>query len=84
MSKRGKRLEVPCAFGTLVAEPVGDPGIYDEIAIDLIRPDGRLMQLVVAGARSGDDPELHVYVWDGTDESATHTILPNMETAIWW
>lgn len=89
MSKQGKRIEIPCAFGTLVAEVAGDPGIYDEIEIDLVRPDGALMQLAVAGTSYCDTdadgkPELHVYVWDGSDESANIMVYPNMETAIWY
>lgn len=89
MSKQGKRIEIPCACGTLVAEVTGDPGIYDEIEIDLIRPDGKLMQLCVAGTSYIDtdadgDPELHVYVWDGSDECPNTAIYPNMETAVWY
>ena len=84
-----ERIEVPCKFGTLVAEVAGDPGIYDEIEIDLIRPDGSLMQLCVAGTNSYDtdvesEPELHVYVWDGSDESPNINVYPNMETAVWY
>ena len=87
MSKQGKRLEVPCAFGTLVAEAVGDVGIYDEIEIDLVRPNGTAMQLCVAGTWSGEgvlEPELHIHVWDGSDESPTISVRPNMETAVWY
>ena len=82
-----KRIEIPCAFGTLIAEEFGDPGVYDEIAIDLMRPDGATMQLCVAGTWSGEgcyEPELHVHVWDGSDESPTISVRPNMETAVWY
>jgi hypothetical protein len=87
MGKQGKRIEIPCAFGTLVAEVVGDPGIYDEIGIDLVRPDGATMQLVTAGTgpnAKGEGHDLHVYVWDGSDESAAITVHPDMETDFWW
>lgn len=87
MSRQGKRIEIPCRFGTLVAEVAGDPGIYDEIEVDLVRPDGMLMQLAVVGTSpEGDDvePGLHVYVWDGSDESPTVTVHPDMETEFWW
>ena len=88
-----EKIEIPCKFGTLVAEVAGDPGIYDEIEIDLVRPDGSLMQLCVAG--TGPVPEcramphepdydLHVYVWDGSDESPTVSVYPNMEAAVWY
>lgn len=84
-----KRIEIPCAFGTLVAEQAGDPGIYDEIEIDLIGHDGRMMQLVVVGTSTYDtdadgNPELHTYVWDGSDESANIIVYPDMETAVWY
>lgn len=89
MGKQGKRIEIPCAFGTLVAEVAGDPGIYDEIEIDLVRPDGKLMQLCVAGTGPkpcGKDGEydLHVYAWDGSDECPTTTVYPDMETEFWY
>lgn len=79
-----KRIEIPCHFGTLVAEVAGDPGVYDEIEIDLVRPDGKLMQLCVAGTNPDPDDGLHVYVWDGTDESPTHEVNPDMATEYWW
>ena len=87
MGKQSNRIEVPCAFGTLVAEVAGDPGIFDEIEIDLVRPDGMVMQLCVAGTGpESDDVEgrLHVYVWDGSDESPTVDVRPDMGTEYWW
>ena len=81
-----ERIEIPCAYGTLVAEIAGDPGIYDEIEVDLVRPDGKLMQLCVVGTEmfEGRPHDLHVYVWDGSDESPTVEVRPNMETATWY
>ncbi len=81
-----ERIEIPCAYGTLVAEVAGDPGIYDEIEVDLVRPDGKLMQLCVVGTEmfEGGPRGLHVYVWDGSDESPTVEVRPNMETATWY
>lgn len=89
MSEKGKRLEIPCAVGTLVAMQAGDPGIYDEIEIDLIDKDGRLMQLVVVGTNTYDaecdgNPKLHTYIWDGSDECPNIEVYPNMETAVWY
>ena len=81
-----KRIEIPCAFGTLVASVVGDPGVYDEIGIDLVR-DGETMQLctVWTGPKpDGDGVDLHVYVWSGKDECADITVHPDMDTATWW
>jgi len=81
-----ERIEIPCAYGMLVAEVVGDPGIYDEIEIDLVRPDGSLMQLCVAGTETfeGKPCDLHVYVWDGSDECATTYINPSMQHDYWY
>lgn len=81
-----ERIEIPCAFGTLVAEVAGDPGVYDEIEINLVRPDGKLMQLCVAGTETFESKprDLHVYVWDGTDESPTVEVHPDMEKAVWY
>lgn len=86
MSRKGNRIEIPCALGTLVAEVAGDPGTYDEIEIDLVRPDGMLMQLCVAGTGPdhGDRNELHVYAWDGTDDSPTASVYPSMEHEYWY
>lgn len=82
----GPALKVPCAYGTLVAQPQGDAGIFDEIEIDLVRPDGSMMQLCLAGTETymGEPEDLHVYVWDGSDESANVTVYPNMDTAVWY
>ena len=89
MSRKGNRIEIPCALGTLVAEVAGDPGVYDEIEIDLVRPDGMLMQLCVAGTGPSSRPpyegnDLHVYVWDGTDDCPTVSVYPSMEHEYWY
>lgn len=89
MSRQEETLRIKCAYGEPVAVAVGDPGIYDEIEIDLVRPNGELMQLAVAGTSTCDtdedgNPELHVYVWDGSDEGPNTCIYPNMETAVWY
>ena len=82
----GPKLKVPCAYGTLVAQRQGDAGIYDEIEIDLVKPDGSLMQLCVAGTETFCEKpvDLHVYAWDGSGESANIEVHPNMETAVWY
>lgn len=73
------RLSVRCAFGEIVASVTGDPGIYDEIEIDLVTPDGRTLQLAVVGCDENDEglegcggrPSLHAYVWDGKDSDCS-------------
>lgn len=67
---------IDTAFGRIEASIAGDPGIYDEIAIDLIAPDGRRLQLAIIGVTENDagiekfggEPEMHAYVWNGTEE----------------
>ena len=62
----GKKLEVPCRQGTLVAEYFGDPGVYDGIAVDLVRPDGKGTQCCIV--ETTPEGELHVLAWDGEHE----------------
>lgn len=67
---------IETAFGRIEASIVGDPGIYDEIGVDLIAPDGRRLQLATIGVTENDagieefggEPEMHAYVWNGTEE----------------
>lgn len=86
-------IEIETALGRIVASIAGDAGIYDEIAIDLVAPDGRLMQLAVIGVTENDaglegwggEPNMHAYVWDGTDEDCKwcHDITVSDESC-WW
>lgn len=81
-------LEMETGLGTLRVKPNGDPGIYDEFDIDLITPDGRMLQVSVVGVTENKgiyDPELHAYVWDGRDEDiAQEQILHVGEDSYWY
>ena len=67
---------IETALGRIEASIFGDAGIFDEIAIDLIAPDGRVMQLAIVGVsendagleKCGGEPTAHAYVWNGVDE----------------
>lgn len=75
-AERVERLEVPCAYGTLVAEFFGQPGTYDGISVDLVRPDGSATQLCVAeSVEDGHERKLHVLSWDGDSERAVYEQL---------
>ena len=79
----GTELMVRCKDGWLVAEPSGDPGIYDEIAVFLRTDDGRELQLAVVGRDEQeelygymrqDEPDwqpMHVYTFDGRDDDVS-------------
>ena len=82
---------IETALGRIEASIAGDAGIYDEIAIDLIAPDGRTMQLAVVGVTENSagtevwgegDPNMHAYVWNGTEEFCTwdHNITVSDES----
>lgn len=79
-------LRVETSFGTLVARRVGDPGLYDEIGIDLVLSDGHLRQVAVVGATepaasAGDAPGMHVYAYAiPTDESVTDEVQIDVGT----
>ena len=74
-------ITVRCGFGRLIAYPTGDPGIFDEIEIDLLTDDGRVLQLACVGVDEeniegydglfgppdGYQP-MHAYTWNGIDE----------------
>ena len=70
---------IETALGRIEASIFGDAGIYDEIAIDLIAPDGRRLQLAIVGVSENDaglekwggEPTAHAYVWDGVSEEYT-------------
>lgn len=62
---------VQTGLGKVVASVCGDAGIYDELCIELVRDDGRTLQLAVIGVTEkdneyeDDDTGLHAYVYDG-------------------
>ena len=66
---------VRCGFGWLYAHPTGDPGIYDDVSIDLVNDDGDLLQVCTVTCYEGEgDPrwpaELKTLAWGGIDECA--------------
>lgn len=88
--KFGPALSIECAFGRIEASIAGDAGIYDEIEIDLIAPDGHRLQLACVGVdendagdeESGGDPVMKALVWDGMHEDVAwrHEITVNDES----
>ena len=70
--------KVGCEGGYLLAYQTGDPGIYDEISVDFVADDGRLIQLAVIGR--DEDPfawfdgyqPMHVYAYNGTNDDVAH------------
>lgn len=70
---------VRCKDGWLIAYPSGDPGVYDEISVDLISDDDKLIQLAVVGRdeEAGDFgwPDytpMHVFSYDGQRDDVAH------------
>ena len=70
-------LSVRCGYGRIVASVGGDPGIYDDIHIDLIDDRGRELQLATVTCYESQDfddgikPELKVLAWNGRDEDCS-------------
>lgn len=70
--------KVGCEGGHLLAYQSGDPGIYDEVSVDFVADDGRLIQLAVIGR--DEDPlawfdgyqPMHVYAYNGTNDDVAH------------
>ena len=73
-------LVVCCEVGYLVAHQTGDPGIYDEISVDLVNNNDGVLQLATVGRDEhqeeyswpmgkpdGYEP-MHAYTWDGVHE----------------
>ena len=81
-------LEMETGLGTLVVKGTGDPGIYDELEIDLVTADGRLMQVAVVGVTENDwkddFPGLHAFIWNGRDEDCEHTHSINVGEDSYW
>lgn len=82
---------VKCNGGWLIAYQVGDPGIYDEIAVDFVADDGRCLQMVTVGMSEGDefmsddeDMAMHVYVWDGMNEELQHSHYVHIDEDSCW
>ena len=82
-------IKVGCEGGYLLAFQSGDPGIYDEISVNFVSDDGRLIQLATIGRDEDEDYEsngwdvtdsdafgyqpMHVYAYDGIDEDVAST-----------
>ncbi len=88
-------LEVTCGMGKLVAYGQGDEDEYSEIEIDLLAPDGRVLQLAVVGMDeegwewSPFDPpkgyqKMHVYSWDGVNGDEPHTQYVRVDEDSCW
>lgn len=69
-------IKVGCEGGYLLAYQSGDPGIYDEISVNFVSDDDRLIQLAVVGRDEDQDlsdfikgyQPMHVYAYDGIEE----------------
>lgn len=77
------QLRVRCTGGYIVAEPFGEPGVYDEICVFYERDDGKTLQLAVVGRYEGEaddwvyavDPDyepMHVYSYNGQVDDCSH------------
>lgn len=83
-----KTLSIETALGSLVVY-ANSTGVYDEFCIDLIGRDGRILPVAVVGVAEpndfSDEPELHVYAWNGKDEDvADSTVLTVNENSCWF
>ena len=73
--------KVGCEGGYLLAYQTGDPGIYDEISVNFVADDGRLIQLATIGRDEDGGLEgfikgyqpMHVYSYDGVEEDVAST-----------
>lgn len=72
-------MELDCCYGKLVARIFYDDESYREICIDLVKEDGRKVQLAVIGTNEREN--LHAYIWDGDNEDVawSHEINPDGE-----
>ena len=75
--------KIGCDGGYLLAYQTGDPGIYDEISVDFVSDDGRLIQLATIGRSEHPSEDMadmiagyqpmHVYAYDGVEEDVAST-----------
>lgn len=89
-----------CGYGRLIAYPTGDPGIFDEIEIeiDLLTDDGRVLQLACVGVdeedldgrdslyetEEGYQP-MHAYTWNCIDEGVqAENYIEVSENSFWY
>lgn len=81
-------VSVRCGLGRIVASACGDPGVYDDVYIDLVTDDGRCLQLAVVSCSELDgndkpNPTITVYAFDGkgdspVDDTAVHVADDSM------
>lgn len=75
--KREYDIEVETCFGDICVEhytSIDYPGVW----IDLVRPDGKVIQLaVVESNRIHGEPVLHVLAWDGDHEDFVSETVVN-------
>lgn len=77
-------ISVRCKFGRIMASIGGDAGEYDDLCVDLVADDGRVLQLAVVSC----DEELEllsVYAYDGMDECpAESTKVAVSDDSCWY
>ena len=74
-------IKVGCEGGYLLAFQSGDPSVYDEISINFVSDEGKLIQLATIGRDEDCDladfiggyQPMHVYAYDGIDEDVAST-----------
>ena len=85
--------KVGCEGGYLLAYQTGDPGIYDEISVDFVSDDGKLIQLATIGRDEDSDLEgfikgyqpMHVYAYDGVEEDVASTQYVTInDNSLWY
>lgn len=92
--------KVACKGGYLLAYQTGDPGIYDEVSVDFVSDDGRLIQMAVIGRDENEDYEsdgwdvadsdafgyqpMHIYCYDGMGEEVASTQYVTISDGSHW
>ena len=75
---KDRMIELECPLGVLRCETFNNDGEFVEFGIDLIRPDGGLVQVAVVGTSLNESGcELHVHAFNGDDECAASTVIVN-------
>ena len=85
-------IKVGCEGGYLIAFQSGDPGVYDEISVNFVSDDGRLLQLATIGRDEGNDlsdfireyQPMHVYAYDGIEEVVASTQYVTVDEDSHW
>ena len=83
-------ISVRCGYGRIVAHVVGDEGIYDDMAIDLVDDDGRVLQLATVTCYEQQEfdrdtqPQLKVLAWDGRDDDCSIVQTVEVDSEAHW